>query len=177
MPTEYDLDRVDFITVETIGPAGQRVFHLQAGQNDQLMTLIIEKEQATALAESVTNLLSEIGERYSKPTDEPELRRFDLELHEPILPTFRVSQMGLGYDADTDQVVLIVNELVPEDAGDEPRVARFAATRDQMAALALHTQQVVSGGRPICGNCGRPMDPEGHFCPQSNGHRKPVQWG
>jgi uncharacterized repeat protein (TIGR03847 family) len=45
-----------------------------------------------------------------------------------------------------------------------------------MRALADYAMRVVEGGRPICGNCGRPIDPEGHFCPKSNGHRKPVPW-
>jgi uncharacterized repeat protein (TIGR03847 family) len=177
MAAEYNMDQVDFITVDTIGPPGQRVFHLQAGQGDQLLTLTVEKEQAAALAESISSLLGEIADRYNHTTPEPVLRQFDLDLREPILPAFRVAQMGLGYDSDTDQIVLIVNELLPEEAGDDASIARLSATREQMSALAIHTRDVVKGGRPICGNCGRPMDPEGHFCPNSNGHRKPVQWG
>ncbi len=176
MAVEYELDPVDFVTVGTIGPPGQRVFHLQAGKSGQLLTLTIEKEQASALAESITSLLEEIQEKYFRATalGGP---RVDLELQEPILPAFRVAQMGLGYDSDGDQLVLILNELLPEGAEEEPRVARLGASREQMMALAEHTRAVVAGGRPICGNCGRPMDPEGHFCPNSNGHRKPVQWG
>jgi len=30
---------------------------------------------------------------------------------------------------------------------------------------------VAGQGRPICGNCGEPIDPEGHFCPKRNGHK------
>jgi uncharacterized repeat protein (TIGR03847 family) len=176
MAAEYDLDKVSFVTIDTIGPPGQRVFHLQAGQNDTLLTLVIEKEQAAALADSITSLLVEIAERYNHPTPEADVRKFDLDLREPILPAFRVAQMGLGYDSDTDQIVLIVNELLPDDTEEEPNVARISATREQMSALAQHTRSVVSGGRPVCGNCGRPMDPAGHFCPNSNGHRKPVEW-
>ena len=54
MSQEYELDALDFITVGTIGPPGQRIFHLQARQENNLITLTIEKEQAAALAESVT---------------------------------------------------------------------------------------------------------------------------
>ena len=84
--------------------------------------------------------------------------------------------MGLGYEDDADRVILVLNELLPENTLDEPRVVRISATREQMAILAQHAAQVVAGGRPICGNCGRPIDPEEHFCPPSNGHRKPVHW-
>lgn len=175
MAAEYELDPVDTITVGTIGPPGQRIFHLQASKAGRLLTLTVEKEQAAALAESIVSLLEEINSKYSRATV-PVSGKYDLELQEPILPAFRVAQMGLGYDSDSDQLVLILNELLPEDTEEEPRVARLSASREQMLALAEHTQNVVAGGRPICGNCGRPIDPEGHFCPNSNGHRKPVQW-
>ena len=34
--TEIELNPVDFITSGTIGPKGQRIFHLQAGKEKQL---------------------------------------------------------------------------------------------------------------------------------------------
>jgi len=176
MASEYELDPADFITVGTIGPPGERIFHLQAGEGNHLITLIIEKEQASALAESISKILEEVAVKYDRATKTSGLAETDVDLHEPILPLFRVGQMGLGYDEDTDRLILILNELLPEDAPDEPRVARLSGTRQQMAVLAQHATQIVAGGRPICGNCGRPMDPEGHFCPPSNGHRKPVHW-
>ena len=48
MSSEYEFDSTDFITVGTIGPPGERIFHLQAGEGDHILTLIIEKEQADA---------------------------------------------------------------------------------------------------------------------------------
>jgi uncharacterized repeat protein (TIGR03847 family) len=152
------------------------VFHLQASQGNRLLTLTIEKEQAAALAESITSMLEEIHKQHERTTNAPR-GTLDLELHEPILPAFRVGQMGLGYDSDNDLIVLVLNELLPEGASEEPRVARLAATRERMMALADHAMVVVTSGRPMCGNCGRPIDPDGHFCPNSNGHRKPVPWG
>ncbi len=38
----------------------------------------------------------------------------------------------------------------------------------QMRALGEHAERIVAQGRKICGNCGRPMDVSGHFCPQMN---------
>jgi uncharacterized repeat protein (TIGR03847 family) len=174
MADEYEFGSVDFITVGTIGPPGQRIFHLQAKQDDDLLTLTIEKEQASALADTILALIEKIQEDLGLTLDEVNLQKVDLDLLEPILPLFRVAQMGLGYDDAADVLVLVVNELLPEDAATEPRSARIVATRAQMQALALHTQDVVGQGRPICGNCGRPIDPDGHFCPKSNGHKKPV---
>ncbi|MCE2490964.1 MAG: DUF3090 family protein, partial [Anaerolineae bacterium] len=43
--SELELRPVDFVTIDTIGPKGQRVFYLQAGKEAQIVTLVIEKEQ------------------------------------------------------------------------------------------------------------------------------------
>ena len=174
MPDVIELNPVDFITIGTIGPPGQRVFHLQAGQGDQLLTLIIEKEQASALAGGISALLQEIEDQFELKTSEVDDPTIDLDLREPILPAFRVAQMGLGYDSEQDRLVLIASELLLEDDSSDPRTARMTVSRVHMNALSEHTRKVVAGGRPICGNCGRPIDADGHFCPGSNGHRKRI---
>ncbi|MGH8245184.1 MAG: DUF3090 family protein, partial [Gammaproteobacteria bacterium] len=50
-------------------------------------------------------------------------------------------------------------------------VVRFWATRSQARAMARWGVEIVSRGRPICPQCGQPMEPEGHFCPKKNGHK------
>ncbi|HEY1407838.1 MAG TPA: DUF3090 family protein, partial [Promineifilum sp.] len=93
----------------------------------------------------------------------------DMRLREPVEELFRVGNMGLGYSEGDGLVVIIAYELVEE--GDDPNVVSFWVTRPQIQSLIKHIVEVVRQGRPICGNCGQPMDPEGHFCPQRNGHR------
>lgn len=176
MSDNFELDAVDFITISTIGPPGKRVFHLQAGDEETLLTLTIEKFQASAIADSIMALFEQLEEEYHITTPEVDPARYDLELREPIQPAFRVGQMGLGYDGTVDQIYIILNELESESSLGTPRTARIGATREQMRALVDHARDVVEQGRPICGNCGQPMDPEGHFCPKSNGHRKHVSW-
>src|SRR5664279_1092595 len=117
--SEIDLNPVDFITVGTVGPKGQRVFHLQAGKGDQIVSLIIEKEQAWALSEAIRELVQDLEQRF--PIGESvDLSNFNMELRDPIEPMFRVAQMGLGYDEDRRMVVLVAQELVAteEDADD-----------------------------------------------------------
>ena len=77
--------------------------------------------------------------------------------------------MGLGFSEEASLVVIIAYELVEE--GDDANVVSFWVTRSQVQSLIKHVTDVVKQGRPICGNCGRPIDPDGHFCPQRNGHR------
>lgn len=151
---QIELNPVDFITVGTIGPKGQRIFHLQGGQGNQLVSLIIEKEQAWALSEAVRELLEDLDKRYPAPDSpqEVDLSRVDMDLREPIEPVFRVAQMGLGYDEDRDMIILVAQEaVVAEEDTDpsliEPGVVRMWCNRDQMRLLSEHTMEVVKSGR------------------------------
>ncbi len=163
-----DLDTVQRLTAGAVGPRGQRVFYVQVRRGNRLISLTAEKEQVRALADAVGRLLDSLAEKNPRLTTSDDMLITDMSLEEPIEPEFRIGQMGLGYDAERDMVVLLVQSVADED--DEPLRARFSASRPQMRALSSHAAQVVAAGRPICGNCGRPIDPSGHFCPQRNGH-------
>lgn len=146
--TEIDLNPVDFITVGTIGPRGQRTFHLQAGMQDKLISFILEKEQAWALSEAIREFLQDLDTRYDENTN-VEMAALDMELREPIQPIFRISQMGLGYDDEEQMVILVAQELQPQnDESDDAGVVRMWATREQMMALSLHAMFTVRSGRP-----------------------------
>jgi uncharacterized repeat protein (TIGR03847 family) len=122
------------------------------------------------LANSLETFLEELEEQHpSKTRGSDESVQQDMRLREPLEELFRVGNMGMGFNESADQVVLVAYELVEED--EEPNVVSFWASRGQMQALILRAREVVASGRPICGNCGRPIDPDGHFCPNRNGHR------
>jgi uncharacterized repeat protein (TIGR03847 family) len=108
---EIDLNPVDFVTIGTIGPKGQRVFYLQAGQGTQLVSMVVEKEQTWALSEALRELLDDLDKRRLTATT-VDMSLMDMDLREPIEPVFRVSRMGLGFDEDNDRVVLIMQELM-----------------------------------------------------------------
>ena len=151
---EIELNPVDFITIGTIGPRGQRIFHLQSGQGRQLVSLIIEKEQARALSEAIREMLEDLEKRNPDNTSlsTVNLSSVDMELREPIEPVFRVAQMGLGYDEDHDLVVLVAQELVSTTDLDElseaePGVVKLCCMRDQMALLCEQALEVVNSGR------------------------------
>jgi uncharacterized repeat protein (TIGR03847 family) len=163
---EIELNPVDFVTIGTVGPKGKRVFYLQAGQENQVASLIIEKEQSWALSEAINEFLDDLNERYAKDSidDEPEPESMDMDLREPIEPLFRVAQMGLGYDESLDKVVLIAQELVITDEDDDdsdavgdlpdsdleeptPSVVRIWCTRNQILALSQRAMKTVEAGR------------------------------
>ena len=169
MARHIELNPVNHLTIGTIGEPGNRTFYLQGGRGPQIVTLTIEKEQARTLASSFETLLGELEKKYELDPAVEQSVWSDLRLREPIESLFRVGNMGLGYNEDSDQVVLVAYELVQEEDV-ESNVVSYWATREQVQVLVNHAMEVVKSGRPICGNCGRPIDPDGHFCPHRNGH-------
>jgi len=170
---EFDLNPVSRITTGAIGPPGQRVFYLQGRDESTLITLIIEKMQIQSLAVGLEQFLMELAQQYPDlPEAVSDFREPEMELDQPIDPAFRVGQLGLGFDRPTDRVVIVAHELVAEEQeAEQASVARFWCSRSQLRALGQWGLELVGRGRPICGNCGEPIDPRGHFCPRSNGHK------
>lgn len=150
---EIELNPVDFITVGTVGPRGKRVFHLQAAKGVQLVSMIIEKEQAWALGEAIRELVEDLDSRLGA-SEQPGGGKLDMELREPIEPVFRVAQMGLGYDEDRNMVVLVAQELIvppedtPADDQPEPGIVRMWCSREHMRALSSQAMETVKSGRP-----------------------------
>ncbi len=171
--TLYEFDPVTHVTTGYIGQPGKRVFYLQAFKNREVITLIIEKQQVEALAYYVEEFLTELKDKHpALPEASGDYDVHQMALKLPVDPAFRVGQLGLGYDADRDLLVILAQEVLIEGRDpEEAATARLFATRSQLRALGQYGLQLVKQGRPICGNCGQPIDPDGHFCPKSNGHK------
>lgn len=170
---EIDLRPVTHIMADAIGPPGSRVFYIQGWEGDRTITLIVEKMQVQSLAIGVEQFLNEISEKFpGLPEASPDYVEDRMHIHPPVEPLFRVGEIGLGYDPDNDLVVLIAKELLSEEEDAEAAdVVRFWCTRSQLRAMTHWGVEVASRGRPMCPQCGEPMDPEGHFCPKKNGHQ------
>jgi uncharacterized repeat protein (TIGR03847 family) len=171
-----ELDPVTRITAAAVGEPGQRTFYLQARADDTIVSLLLEKQQVAMLSLHVDELLDRVGAPAADDPAVPDPSLLDLE--EPVLPAFRVGQIGLGYDEARDLVLLQCEEYVPDESDEEaepvlsdPGQVRLWATRAQVYALARRGEREVAGGRPTCRMCGEPLEP-GHFCPRSNGHRE-----
>jgi uncharacterized repeat protein (TIGR03847 family) len=160
----YDLPTPDRFTVGTVGPVGQRLFLLQCRQGPLLLTLKIEKQQVAVLAD----YLAQIVRDQKRPEHLPD----DLSVEEPSEPAWAIGTLGVSYDNINDRVVIVIEELVPED--ENGAIARLSVTREQAAAFAVRATTLVASGRPPCPLCGSPLDPSGHECPRTNGHRPPT---
>jgi uncharacterized repeat protein (TIGR03847 family) len=170
-----ELGPVDMITTDAIGEPGMRTFYLQARAGADLVTVVVEKEQVLLLAQSVLELLADVPVETATGSASP-------SLEDPVEPLFRAGKLSIGYDPDEDRFLLEITEFEVEDEGEEdprsvvegePETVRLWASREQMLALSRHGAEVAERGRPTCRFCGNPMDPEGHVCPATNGHRAP----
>ena len=165
MARHIELNPSPHLTIGAVGEPGARTFYLQGGRGEQNISLVIEKEHAAALAINFDALLRELDEKYpsppaARPTEDTVMR--DMRLRQPLQALFRVGNMGLGYNEDTDQVVLVAYELVDEEAGEEPNVVSYWVTREQIRLLIAHTENIVRKGRFF--------DPGVQFAPKRNGH-------
>ena len=171
---DIDLNPVIHITTDAIGAPGNRIFYLQGWTDDRTVTLLIEKFQVQSLAVGVEQFLTEIREKFPElPQSSSEFDEEKMHITPPVEPLFRVGELGLGYEAESDLIVLVAREAQPEESEDaEGSVARFWCTRSQLRALSRWGIEVASRGRPLCPQCRQPMDPEGHFCSKKNGHKR-----
>lgn len=174
MPEEIDLQPISHITADAIGQPGKRVFYIQGWQEERTVTLIVEKIQVQSLAVGVEQFLTELHEKFPELAEaSAEYDETQMHISPPVDPLFRVGELGLGYDSDSDLVVLVTRELVADEdqVESEGRTVRFWCSRSQIRAMCHWGMEVASRGRPSCPQCGEPMDPEGHFCPKKNGHK------
>lgn len=188
MSEAFELANPERVTVGTVGPVGGRMFVLQMREAATLLTLKVEKAQVSALARHLGRMLGDL-ERPGELPAGPEL-----EIEEFDEPDFVVGALGVVYDEALDRIVLVLDEIErgePEAEQDDDEAlfrlatgedpgpgsgfsARLAMTREQAAALAIRGTELVEAGRPPCPLCGYPLDPRGHVCPRTNGHRPPL---
>jgi uncharacterized repeat protein (TIGR03847 family) len=173
MGAVVEMHKVDHISAGCVGDVGNRIFFIQARKESDLLTLLCEKFQVQQLAAGIRDFIEELHRK--NPDLAPPVLDYteaEMELWEPLEPLFRVGQMGVGYDEEKDLMILVAQALTSEEEqAAEASTARIWATRSQMVVMGAHGDEVASRGRPTCGNCLQPIDPEGHFCPKSNGHR------
>jgi uncharacterized repeat protein (TIGR03847 family) len=157
---DFDIGHVDSFTIGTVGPKGQRTFFLQATSGDTTVSLKIEKQQVMAMAEHLANLLEDLPEIGAQEwTSAP-------ELIVPIEPAWVIGAMGAMYDANTDNVVVMAEEIVEDPDLDDGATATFRIGRGQTLAFIERAHEIVDAGRPPCQWCSRPLNHgEEGFCP------------
>src|SRR6478609_5695243 len=133
MSSSFEMQPDRFVA-GTVGPAGERVFYLQATEDVNVVSLRLEKQQVAALAEYLAGILADL------PAPE-ELVVSDADLVEPVIAEWVVGSLAVAYEESEDRVLIVAEELVPDDDEDDesssldvaPSTARLHVTRSQVA--------------------------------------------
>lgn len=173
----------DRFVAGTVGEPGDRSFYLQASEDVRTVSVLLEKQQVSVLAERIGSLLEEVRRQFG--ADVPASAPADLvdndPLDVPVDEEFRVGTMGLGWDAEGQAVVIellaVTDEEIDEsmvlgDSEEGPDALRVFLTPVAARAFAERAERVVGAGRKPCPLCGEPLDPTGHVCPRLNGYRR-----
>jgi uncharacterized repeat protein (TIGR03847 family) len=167
MSVFFEFDEVSAFTVGTIGRPGERTFLLQARSDGERVTVKCEKQQTAAIVQYLRKVLADLPPAEDRPMPGA------LELRDPLVPSFVLGPIGLGYDRSNDRVLIQLEEIgeVDDDGeiiDDDRGHVRLYLSRGQAAAFCDHADEVVEAGRPACQWCSFPIDPDGHDCPRMN---------
>ena len=155
------------LRINAIGAPGERTFFLQGGDEDRLVTLLVEKVQAQVMAVGAIRLIDGIeSEQFDNEKSLSSYNEAEMQLVVPLDPLFRVDEVALGYDQERDLLLLQVAEGGSED---DRQQVMFWVTREKMRGLALWALELASRGRP---DPLEPKKPSGNgFRHSNNGHK------
>jgi uncharacterized repeat protein (TIGR03847 family) len=157
----YDFPNPDKIMVGVRGEVGNRLFLFQVREGRRLAIIKCEKIQLAALAEWISQVLLELG----RPDHLPE----DFSLEPEYEMDFVAGEIAVSIDEE-DQAIDITMS-----SDDEESSLNVRLTKELAGGLAIAIVRLVEAGRPLCPLCGGPLDPKGHDCPRTNGHRAPIR--
>jgi uncharacterized repeat protein (TIGR03847 family) len=184
----YVFDLPERFVAGTVGQPGSRTFFLQARDGARVTSVVLEKVQVAVLADRLNQLLDELGRRgVAEVPDAEAVQPLVPEtsmLDEPVVEAFRAGTLTLGWDGDSERVLVEAREQFEEDeeveASDEdveddddpegPDLFRVRLSPDAARVFVEQAVRVVGAGRPPCPLCGEPLDALGHICVRRNGH-------
>ncbi len=186
--TLQDFDPAERFVVGTVGPVGQRAFYLQAVDSMRLVTVAVEKEQMSILADRVNDVLDQLAPAEAAEPGAPGGLVEDTDpLQTPFDEDWHVQTLSLAWDESRSVVVIECHDHDPDevsdDSSDDPTASetpgvlgrnslRVSLTPVTARAFARRTKALVAAGRPPCPFCGGPLDQTGHICPRANGYKR-----
>lgn len=157
----YVFSNPDKIMVGVRGEVGNRLFLLQVREGRRLVIVKCEKIQLAALAEWISQVLLELG----RPGHLPD----DFSLEPEYESDFVAGDIAVSIDEE-GQAIDVTIESIEEDS-----TLALRLSKEWAGGLAIAIVLLVEAGRPLCPLCGGPLDPKGHDCPRTNGHRAPIR--
>jgi uncharacterized repeat protein (TIGR03847 family) len=166
----FEPDNVEAFVSGAIGQPGSRTFFVQVAGDGALISMKCEKQHVSTLCQALGSMLTDLP-----PVDPAVVPRL-AGLRTPVLAEWVLGPMGVGYEAETDRIVILFREIQvfdseaeAEEEMNEPltpwnATVKFTITRGQAVAFVEHGMELVKAGRPSCVVCGSPIDPDGFRC-------------
>lgn len=191
--TFQEFDPVPRFVAGTVGPTGNRTFYLQASDGRRVVTVAVEKQQVSILADRINDVLDQLAPTTAVEPGQPGGAPEDTDpLETPFEEDWRVQTLSLAWDEGHQRLVIECHdhdpdELEEEEAAEDPVAGGAEAGEEspfsrnslrvtldpaQARAFARRSLSIVAAGRPPCPFCGGPLDPTGHICPRANGYRR-----
>jgi uncharacterized repeat protein (TIGR03847 family) len=141
----FNFDPPDRFVAGTIGQPGNRTFFLQARRAGQIVSVVLEKVQVAVLAERLGVLLDELEARGIAQPTEP-IVPDSLPLDEPINETFRATTLTLGWDGDTEQILVEARaEADDDDDGEDDDEEDEDADEEEGEVIDLSAVEGIAG--------------------------------
>jgi uncharacterized repeat protein (TIGR03847 family) len=120
-----------------------------------------EKLQLAALAEWLGQVVGSLGRPGHLPDD------FTLEPEYEV--DFVAGDIAIAVDEQSETIEVSLESI------EEGDTLELTLSKEWAGGLAIAITRLVEAGRPVCPLCGGPLDPQGHDCPRTNGHRPPIR--
>ena len=138
MNPSFEIERPDHFTAGAVGPKGQRVFYLQARQDGIVATFKVEKQQVQVLADYLERMLENLP-----PSSDSFLTATD-DLLEPVNAEWVIGELGIGYDEDSNKIILHAQELQTEEDQESNAIARIHLERSQIIGFVRRARELVA---------------------------------
>jgi len=158
----FVFDPPDRFVAGTVGQPGSRTFFIQARRAGQVISVVLEKVQVAVLAERLGVLLDELESRGITTPGEP--LADEQPLDEPITEAFRATTLTLGWDGDTEQILVEARAETDEDDDDDEDEEDADEEDDDEPVIDLSAVEGLAGsaaGELLAAFEGADDDPEG----------------
>ena len=162
LESRHDLGRAQLLKPEALGQPGKRTFRFQIEAERGSAFVWMEKDQLSTLAVAIKRFLED------NPAKQQPRDGIIEAIPEPFFD-LKAASLGLAFDESTGLFGILA--YTAEDFERDQATLLCWVTRRQIDGMADEALRVVAAGRPICPLCKQPMDPEGHVCVRTNGHR------
>jgi len=157
----------EHVKADAVGEPGQRTFRVRVATGVGAACLWMEKEQLQALGMALDQLLAQLRTNKVGRATPPGVASESGDFPSAFSHEFRVGRLGLGYDDEHDQLVLLVHDQEADPEG--PPTLQVRVSRSKASTLSAEITTTVAAGRPRCPLCGAPLGGGPHACPGSNG--------